>query len=349
MQNMGTKLTRRNFLKLAGMAGFAAVGFRPFGDKEDFENSDNLGRVTIKSISVHKQPDEHSKILFQHFRDEVLNIYYETESPKGPEYNPIWYRVFGGFVHRSNVFRTPIRYNTPVAAFPEVGGIAEVTVPFTQAMRFTAPDQWTPIYRLYATSVHWVKALEEGPDGQPWYKLIDELLRLEYHVPAIHLRIIDPAELAPLSPDVPPGEKRIEVKLAQQKMYCYERDKLVLETKICSGVPFFPKDLTPWETPKGSFNIFSKMPSKHMGDGRLTGNPEDYELPGVPWTSFFEESGVAFHGTYWHDDFGQRRSHGCINMRSNEAKWLFRWITPNYEPTKMEQTGYGTRVIVSDH
>lgn len=342
---MAIRLTRRHFLKLAALTGFAAVGFRPFGNQEEFTDAENIGRVTVRSISVYKQPREESQILFQHYRDELLNIYYEYESPYGPEYNPIWYRVFGGWVHRSDVFRTPISYNTPGDPTPETGQIAEVTVPYTQALRYTSSDGWTPLYRLYSTSVHWVKALEEGPDGQPWYRLLDELLKIEYHVPAAHLRLIQPEELTPITPEKS-DTKRIEVNITLQKMMCFEGDEKVMETRVSTGVPYRPTDLIPWETPKGSFNIYSKMPSKHMGDGRLTGNPEDYELPGVPWTSFFESTGVAFHGTYWHDDYGRQRSHGCVNMRSSEARWLFRWITPISDPTVMEKTGYGTRVLV---
>ena len=84
-----------------------------------------------------------------------------------------------------------------------------------------------------------------------------------------------------------------------------------------------------------------------MGDGQLTAEIEAYELPGVPWTTFFAPNGVAFHGTYWHDNFGMTMSRGCVNMRTEEAKWLFRWIMPAvaYDPgmldvslTKQEST-----------
>ena len=44
--------------------------------------------------------------------------------------------------------------------------------------------------------------------------------------------------------------------------------------------------------------------------------PAAYELPGVPWVSYFTGNGVAFHGTYWHDNFGSPTSHGCLNMRN---------------------------------
>ncbi|OQX62000.1 MAG: hypothetical protein B5M51_06740, partial [Anaerolinea sp. 4484_236] len=43
-------------------------------------------------------------------------------------------------------------------------------------------------------------------------------------------------------------------------------------------------------------------------------------------------SGVAIHGTYWHNNFGYPMSHGCINMRNQDAKWLYRWTTPPYDP-----------------
>jgi hypothetical protein len=88
-----------------------------------------------------------------------------------------------------------------------------------------------------------------------------------------------------------------------------------------------------------------------MGDGGLTSDVDAYELPGVPWTSFFGDSGVAFHGTFWHDNFGNPMSLGCVNMRNEDAKWLFRWCLPEYNP----QLGYregrrllgnGTKVVV---
>jgi lipoprotein-anchoring transpeptidase ErfK/SrfK len=83
-----------------------------------------------------------------------------------------------------------------------------------------------------------------------------------------------------------------------------------------------------------------------MGDGLLTDAIDAYELPGVPWTCFFAPHGIAFHGTYWHDNFGTPMSHGCINMRTEEAKWLYRWSLPETKSRIWEKRGYGTRVDV---
>jgi hypothetical protein len=53
-----------------------------------------------------------------------------------------------------------------------------------------------------------------------------------------------------------------------------------------------------------------------------------YETPGIAWTSFFAIGGVAIHAAFWHNDFGTPRSHGCVNCRAEDAKWIFRWTLP---------------------
>jgi hypothetical protein len=221
-------------------------------------------------------------------------------------------------------------------------------VPFTRSYRQADPTS-DPLYRLYYQSTAWVEGVERGSDGRLWYRLLDDLLKVNYYVRAEHLRRIEPEELTPLSPDIPPEQKRIEVSLPRQELLAFERDRLVFRTSISSGVPDRQppgSNGIPTDTPTGQFYIDKKMPLRHMGDGRLTANLEAYELPGVPWTSFFHETGVAFHGTYWHNDYGRQKSHGCVNMRPEEAKWLFRWSTPAIEPDTMLEWGYGTNVFV---
>ncbi len=83
-----------------------------------------------------------------------------------------------------------------------------------------------------------------------------------------------------------------------------------------------------------------------MGDGNLTDDIRAYELPGVPWVSFFTQTGVALHGTYWHHNYGRRMSHGCVNMVTAEAKWIYRWTIPQADVYEWEKKGYGTQVTV---
>jgi lipoprotein-anchoring transpeptidase ErfK/SrfK len=156
-------------------------------------------------------------------------------------------------------------------------------------------------------------------------------------------------EWAPINPDVPLEDKRVEVNLSTQILTAYEYDQIVFQTNISSGIPAGrPKpNVISTKTPSGEFRILEKYPSKHMGNGALFADIDDYELPGVPWTSFFTESGVAFHGTYWHDNFSTPMSRGCINMRIEEAKWLFRWVRPPHKPDLISNSGHGTLVRIT--
>ena len=125
----------------------------------------------------------------------------------------------------------------------------------------------------------------------------------------------------PLSPNVPIGQKRIEVNLTTQTLTCYEADALVFSTKVSTGQGVL------LATPTGPRNITVKLPSRNMS---TTSPLADDIIPlvGVPWTSFFTAQGHAFHGTYWHNNFGYTISHGCVNMRNEDALWLFRWSQP---------------------
>jgi L,D-transpeptidase catalytic domain len=345
---MDALLNRRDFLKLSALS-LGSLALRPlFPSWQEYDN-DNLIRITVYSVSVYAKPNDKSQIIAQRYRDELVNVYYEVISEDGPSYNPLWYRVWQGYIHSAHTQRVKVRLNPVPDALTKPRQAGEVTVPLTQVYRKVSKTQWDPIYRLYSESVHWVTGIDPGPDGRPWYRLKDELLEVEYHVPAAHIRLIPDEEFAPISPDVPAHHKRIEVSLQNQTLTAYENDQVVLQTKISSGIPqprLNPNDI-PTKTPAGTFHIQNKMPSKHMGNGQLTNDLEAYELPGVPWDSFFEpKTGVAFHGTYWHNNFGVPMSHGCVNMRTAEAKWLYRWTTPVAKADSENTIGFGTLVTV---
>jgi len=343
---MSKKFSRRDFLRLSAL-GLGSMAFGPPFNDGLTSDTGMVARVATDSVSIYAEPNDKSKILYTRYRDDLLNVYDEVVS-EFEAINPRWFRVWRGYAHTARLQLVKTRINPVLYEIPENGQLAEITVPYTQTMRYTSFYGWEPVYRLYCGSLHWIVDVEEGPDGTPWYKLIDELLDIDYHVPARHLRPVMPEEYTPISPDVPMEKKWIEVSIANQTVTCYENDEVVLHTKCSTGLQrrTLPGQI-PTKTPAGEFNIYSKMPSKHMGDGNLTSDIAAYELPGVPWVSFFvPESGVAFHGTYWHRNWGMPMSHGCVNMRTEEAKWLFRWTTPVENPEKWETIGYGTRVWV---
>jgi lipoprotein-anchoring transpeptidase ErfK/SrfK len=350
---MPDPLSRRAFLQLSALT-LGSLAFNPFPTPADESQTPSIeiGRVAVdQRAAIYKEPREHSGVVRWTRIDELLKIYYTLTSPEGPAFNPVWYRVWEGYLHSSYIQVVRYRFNTELNSIPESGLLAEVSVPYTPAMTYDRYQGWQPRYRLYYQTTHWITAIEEGPDGKPWYQLTSEIDDyLQYYVPAAHLRPIPDEEITPLSPDLPYEAKRIEVSLATQTLIAYDNDKPVFQTKISSGLPgkVVP---TGTRTPTGDFHISSKTPSKHMGSIQASGAPASYILPGVPWVCFFEENGVAFHGTFWHNNFGVRMSHGCINMRNEDAKWLFRWVTPIFDlpvATRLDwdSRGFGTQVHV---
>ncbi len=342
-------LSRRDFLKL-GLLTLGSLAFRqlPLGSRsawqpflgEDWFEDGELVRVASSSVSVYEKPSDTSRVVTTWPRDAILHVY-DTVTADTPAYNPVWYRVWGGYVHRARLQRVRVQYHDPLPTVRPEGQLAEVTVPYTQTYRFR-DRVWRPLYRLYYGTVHWITAIEDGPDGGPWYRILDELLKVTYHAPARHLRPIADEEVAPISPDVPFEKKRIEVSLTQQTLTCYEDGKIVLQTKISSGL--VKRDTV---TPTGEYHIQSKYPSKHMGNGSLAADIEAYELVGVPWTCFFTGQGHALHGAYWHDNFGVPMSRGCINLSMADALFLFRWTAPALEMSELTvrrpyRVGFGT-------
>ena len=95
----------------------------------------------------------------------------------------------------------------------------------------------------------------------------------------------------------------------------YEDDKPVFATLVSSGLPNFSTD-------EGLFTIWARMPRDAMAGA--TGAPDAYALQSVPWVMYFDGS-VSLHGTYWHNLFGYRRSHGCVNLSISDAHWIFEW------------------------
>jgi lipoprotein-anchoring transpeptidase ErfK/SrfK len=350
---MGKNLSRRDFLKVSSLS-LGTLAFTPYVPRQPDQDYGNIARVTIHEVDVYAEPRDGAQIVGKRYRDQIVQIYYALEPPDAPAfYNKLWYRVWGGYIHSSYLQKVEIKYNDPLSEVREGGQLGEVTVPYSQSYIHSRSNGWQVEYRLYYETTHWITAIDQGPDGKAWYQVTDELQPWSYWVPASHMRPIPDDELAPISPEIPQTEKLIEVDLARQNLTAYESDQVVYQARVSTGIPSSlpTSNGIPTETPEGSFNIYSKMPSKHMGDGNLMQGDLDldaYELVGVPWTMFFHrlDTGYALHGTYWHNNFGWQMSHGCVNMRNADAKWIFRWTTPPNYPPEIEKNGFGTRVRI---
>jgi lipoprotein-anchoring transpeptidase ErfK/SrfK len=341
-------LSRRDFLKLGGLS-LGAIALSPsLGTFIDFDDSRYV-RVATNSVSVYSKPSDQSSIVSTWYRDELLHVYGEVTAEE-PALNPVWYRVWSGYIHRARLQPVEFIFNKTLPSIE--GGVprlVEMTVPFSTPWRTSQIYGWQQLgFRLYYGSVHWVEAIEPGPTGDQWYRIYDDLTGFPYYIDPLHVRPLPLDELSPLTPEIPVEGKRVEVNLTTQTLSAFEYDKQVLKTTISSGIPNGPRDANglSTKTPEGEFRILDKMPNKHMGNGNLFADFTDYELPGVPWTCFFTDKGHAFHGTYWHQNFGVPMSRGCINMRTDEAKWLFRWALPKHELGRSYNRGFGTLVRI---
>lgn len=174
-------------------------------------------------------------------------------------------------------------------------------------------------------------------DGSVWYKIMfDEWLRYPERVTKDWYVAKDVTEARyemgaqSVAEGYATGTKKIIVDRGEQQLYAYDGEVLFMHATTSTGL-----ELTP--TPRGTFHIFKKIPTRYMqGPLPYLSDQQLYDLPGVPWTLYFTEMGAAIHGAYWHNDFGNRHSHGCVNLPVVEAKALYDWAE------------LGTTVVVKD-
>jgi hypothetical protein len=164
-------LSRRDFLKLSGLS-FSSLAFNPFlsSTPESLKPPDalSLTRVTVEKMKVFNEPSYESEIIHWCQRDELIYVYEEFESPEGPDFNPRWYRINGGYAHTAYLQPVETHLNEVVYEIPETGRLAEVTVPISLSFRYTDFWGWQPLYRLYYKSVHWITSVGYGPNNQVW-------------------------------------------------------------------------------------------------------------------------------------------------------------------------------------
>jgi lipoprotein-anchoring transpeptidase ErfK/SrfK len=108
----------------------------------------------------------------------------------------------------------------------------------------------------------------------------------------------------------PLGGKWIQLDLSDQALTAYEGETSVFTALVSTGVSWYP-------TPLGEYEIYRKVRSQVMSG-------PDYYLPNVEFVSYFHK-GYAIHGAYWHNNFGQPMSHGCVNMTNTDASWIYDW------------------------
>lgn len=360
-------LTRRSFLKLGSLGLAAALGMvipiplnktsaitmenlqeylQGFHDTQSLAKSlppDQQGRVLDPSVIVYDTPSFDGTQVNRYWHDTVLHLTGLTVGKSIDSFNMVWYKLGAeGYVHSGSIQPVFTITNPIVSHIPPEGTLGEVTVPFTDAHQDPGNDE--PVaYRFYYATTYWIISIVSDSLGNQWYEVQDDKWEERYYVLAHHIRIVPAEELTPISPNVPPDRKRVEVHIPEQVMIAFEYDSPVYMARVASGAVFSNGDFS---TPTGPHTIFHKRASRHMARGNLAAN--SYDLPGVPWNCYITEEGVAFHGTYWHNNFGKPRSHGCINLTTQASKWLYLWTKPDIPPDQeeiYEKTGTVVEII----
>jgi lipoprotein-anchoring transpeptidase ErfK/SrfK len=147
-------------------------------------------------------------------------------------------------------------------------------------------------------------------DGLNWY-----MIGVDQWVDQRKVGLVEPNAVPPA--DVPIGTRWITINLFEQTLAAYDNGRLVFATLVASGIP-------PWHTRPGTFQVFKKVDRQPMSGSFAADRSDYYYLQDVPWVLYFDRA-RALHGTYWHDGFGYKRSHGCVNMSIGDARWIYEW------------------------
>jgi hypothetical protein len=339
---LNPQLTRRDFLKLAGTGSLAFALSELRLERALAASPVKQGRITLSGIPLYDGPTFNANKLLYFGRDEVVDITSIDENgEQGNPFNSAWYQINNeGYTYSGWVQPVETRYQKPGFDIPEKGRVGEIVVPFSDTKK--EPYVYAKRgYRLFYGTTHWVmRYVVRRAEKSIWYEIYDFHLKKSFYVPSHDMRLVPEDELSVLSPEVPDEEKSIIVDLPNQLVSAFEGENLVFSERCSSGAKGT-------ETPKGEFRTYHKGPSVHMSNqGDAIENI--YNLPGVPWCAFFTGAGNAFHGTYWHNDYGRPRSHGCVNLPSEAAKFLYRWTRPNVPPDEdyIHRPGEGTRVQI---
>jgi hypothetical protein len=340
--NNSTKFSRRDFLKLSASGTLALVLSEMGIDRALAAPPASHGRITWSGIPLYDAPSFNAKQLHLFGIDQVVKLESEVEGDEGygNPFNKIWYQIDNGYAYSGWIQPVETLFNKPVYQIPEAGQLGEITVPMSET-RLQPYTYAKNGYRLFYGTTHWVKkVIIQRDEKSIWYEIYDRELQKSFYVPHYDMRIIPNEELSLLSPEVPDADKFIHVDLNAQYVTAFEGQTQVFASRCSSGGKGT-------RTPTGEFTTYHKGPSVHMtNQGDSVTNI--YNLPGVPWCTFFTGYGNAFHGTYWHNDYGRPRSHGCVNLPSADAKWLYRWSRPNV-PADVDYVhlpGEGTKIQI---
>jgi hypothetical protein len=201
------------------------------------------------------------------------------------------------------------------------------------SLKLLADEQSEPVPRL--SVVPW--AGYERVGGRLFHKLRDGRYLKHWFVALAEK--IDPPQ------GIKPDEPWVHVNLGQQTLVLYRGARPVYATLVSSGLEGF-------DTPAGVYTIRAKYVADTMSDLGPDAGDERYKIEDVPWTQYFSGS-LALHGAFWHERFGLRRSHGCVNLAPADARRVFEHTLPSlpegWHGVSTDRTGLsGSTVVITE-
>ncbi|MBG7609995.1 MAG: L,D-transpeptidase [Anaerolineae bacterium] len=355
------KITRRDFLKMTafGFGNLALIPGKSYVGLLDFPEADRLGRVCVGRTDLKIKPDYESASVGVLFEDEVLPWVKDVVGSWPWRNNQRWVETPSGYIWSPYLQPVANQPQEPINILPvsgETPGMwVEVNIPFVDAIIDNPPvrSAWWRYrqengqnFRFYYSQILWVDKIRTDDTGQNWYRINERYGNPGdvFWCPAKAFRVISSEELAPISPDIENKRIEVDINYGVQSLSCYEGNSEVYYCRISSGKG---ENSTPFSAKASpGFPIWRKLFSLHMGGSTAAGS---WDVPGVGWTSLFQGDGVAIHSTYWHNNYGEPMSHGCVNVSPEDAKWIFRWAQPevSFETGDITIVGEGsTRVTV---
>lgn len=370
-------ISRRNFLKL-GAAGFGALLMPKMelvsASYPVFPTGQNLGRIFYYGVELKAKPDIESATV-KTFPDpgmagdpeQIVNIYREVMGSSDTRLyrSRSWYETDGGYIYAPNVQPVKNLENQPLTELPSYGDTpgfwAEVTVPYVN-LTLDGSSPKSPLLvdllalpyppRFYYSQVLWIDGIRTMDDGTIQYHVIEKhgTYGDKFWAEARAFKPLFPEDIAPIDPDVP--DKKIVVDVSHQSLSAYEGAREIFYATVSTGalVNNEGQSVSGWATPIGDYHVVNrKFVSLHMAGGS---SGSGYEEFAVAFSTIFATGGVAFHSTYWHNAWGSPMSHGCVNLKPEDSKFIYRWTQPGvpYYEGKLEQEGYnGTNVQVIEY
>ncbi|MEM9777008.1 MAG: L,D-transpeptidase [Chloroflexota bacterium] len=282
---------------------------RPEPVRDDFVITQTYGRLADYA-NVHAAPGRDSEIV----RNVGDGFLFVTTRGMFQDSNGEWWHMInlGEYVHRDDIKMTD------QSTFRGVEVNYQPTRPFGWVVVRDFIPSFEPggepderLAKMKRYDFFEVYNAVEADDGWIWYDIGDGRW--------INQQFVSLVDVDPRPEGVGPNDLWTEIDLYEQTLAAYEGDRMVFATLISSG-------LNRWPTYEGLFQVDPENRFVETKMGGAEGRVDYYFVEDVPHTMYFDlRNEIALHGAYWHDRFGYKHSHGCVNMPPQDSEWIYYW------------------------